>query len=71
MIWKRPTPTYGPNGGVYVLPCTPRTCAPASAVSVPDDCTTPLTDTTAVTAMLSENALKSGGGGGRDDSGGS
>ena len=60
-------PMYGPNrgtnGGVSAVLCMPRTCVPASAMSVPDDWSTPPTDTRAVIVIVWLKAVDSNGGG--------
>ena len=56
MIWNIDLPTYEPKGGVESVSCTPRTAVPTSAVSVPDDWSTPLSVTIAVKAMLLANS---------------
>ena len=56
-------PAYGPNGGGFVVSCSPRGSVPTSALSVPDDCSTPLSVTRAVTDMLFANLDVKGGGG--------
>ena len=65
VIWKIDRPAYGPKGGASGVPCRPRTSVPTTASSVPDDCSTPPTVTSAVTVMLLSymNALNTNGGG--------
>ena len=51
-------PAYGPNGAVVGVSRIPRTSLPTYAVSVPDDCTTLLSVTSAVTDIELENSSR-------------
>ena len=65
--WNICVPVYGPNGGLDGVDCMPRTSVPTSASSVPVDCTTPLSVTSAVTVIeltkrVASNTNGTGGG---------
>ena len=62
VIWYVAWPLYRPNGGMTGVCCTLRSCEPAYAVSVPDDCTWPHRLTRAVKDIELEKRFTSNGG---------
>jgi len=65
VIWNVALPAYGPNGAWDGVSWKPRTCVPENAVSVPDNWSTLLSVTSAVSAieLAKSRGLNSNGGG--------